>query len=117
MAYFRYIAAIDGRKARRESSGVAAILVVAALWKTRAGYRIRRGIQQQDGELFASAFVPLRRCLILTFIMFSISTLVVIVEGSVMLERQSVLEAPAGRATVAAMRDRQTTARAPGVAR
>lgn len=62
-------------------SGVVAILVAAALWKTRAGYRIRRGIEQQDGELFASAFVPLRRFLVLVFIMFSISTLAVIVEG------------------------------------
>ena len=58
-----------------------AILVVAALWKARAGYRIRKGVEQQDGEVFASAFVPLRRVLILVFIAFTISTLAVISEG------------------------------------
>ncbi len=61
--------------------GVIAILVVAALWKARAGYRIRKGIEQQDGEVFASAFVPLRRVLILVFIAFTLSTLVVMSEG------------------------------------
>ena len=60
---------------------VIALLVVAALWKVRAGYRIRKGAEQQDGEVFASAFVPLRRVLILVFIAFTISTLAVILEG------------------------------------
>ncbi len=62
-------------------SGVAAIAVVVALWKARAGYRLRRGVAQQDGELFASAFVPLRRFLVLVFVIFSISTLAVLAEG------------------------------------
>jgi hypothetical protein len=35
----------------------------------------------QDGELFASAFVPLRRFLVLVFVTFTISTLVFIAEG------------------------------------
>lgn len=61
--------------------GVIAIVVVVALWKARAGYRIRKGVEQQDGEVFASAFVPLRRVLILAFIAFTVSTLAVILEG------------------------------------
>lgn len=62
-------------------SGVVAILVAAATWKARAGHRIRRGVEMQDGELFASAFVPLRRFLVLVFVTFTISTLVFIAEG------------------------------------
>ena len=60
---------------------VAAILAAAALWKVRAGYRIRQGVEKGDGEVFASAFVPLRRVLVVAFIMFAVSTLFAFAEG------------------------------------
>ena len=72
-AFFGFLFIIGG--------GVAAILAAAALWKVRAGYRIRQGVEKGDGSLFASAFVPLRRVLVVAFIMFALSTLFALAEG------------------------------------
>jgi uncharacterized membrane protein YbhN (UPF0104 family) len=60
---------------------VAAVMVANALWKLRAGRRIRKGIADEDGELFSSAFVPLRRAFVVTFVMYAFSTLTLLAQG------------------------------------
>lgn len=51
-----------------------AVVVAGAVWKMRAGRLLRQAECEGDGEVFASAFVPLRRYFMLLFVVSSLTT-------------------------------------------
>ena len=60
---------------------MAGLTSVVAVLVVQAGFRIRRGAEAQDGRLFASGFVPLRRLFLGLSVALAMSTTAFMVVG------------------------------------